>query len=771
MTLSLSTMMSGGGAQSDNNFTVMTEGNGYTLVDLTTTYPAGKYSVASKLADTTYDIYLIAEDGSNAGYLAASSYIQLNITATQAFNKVVIYGATNNDVINFTYSNIYSATGPSTGEYTGAAPRLISVSTSDLPNKNNTTTITGQNFATDVEVTFTGTDSVARSAKAINRVSSTSIIVTRPDDMPIIYSPYTLTATNPGITAPASTNTHKLTNAITAGNAPVWVTSATLPAYRKDEAYSQTIQASDSDGGAAIIYSVVSGSLPSGLTFNTSTAQFSGTPTTNTASPYSYTIRATDAGGNYVDRAFVVQQLAPDAPTIGTGTDIGTSRSYNNGAVSVTFTPALTGPAATSYTVTAYAGGSPTAFSTTGASSPLTVAGLASNTSYTFVVKATNFAGGDSLNSSQSSSVTATTVPQAPTIGTATTTGPQSASVTFTANGTGGKAISNYDITSSPSNLNYTGASSPISATSLPLGQNYTFTARAYNANGWSTSSAESNSVNMAYPVSDSDNFNRTTSVALGSTTGNAQAWVADSGTWFANGSQAQTNDGFALAHVNINGTNQTVNADAYAQTGVAWWVSNSGNYWGAVPYYDTSTSYSTSCSQYVYDYSNNDPGGCCANLSFGRYTFEIICGGGWSGYGSGTSPCGTTTQRNNICQGTGYAGCNTLEGPYARCQVNTTTSTTNYNSNIHVVQNNGTYTNTMMTSNTSSYTPINSIRVVTSSGSVAISAYGSTGQSGQIGSTLNFTPSTTQYQGVGVVKRSVGAVSGSTLDNWSASS
>jgi len=305
----------------------------------------------------------------------------------------------------------------------------------------------------------------------------------------------------------------------------------------------------------------------------------------------------------------------------------------------------------------------------------------------------------------------------------------------------------------------------------LPLGQNYTFTARAYNANGWSTSSAESNSVNMAYPASDSDNFNRTTSVALGSTTGNAQAWVADSGTWFANGSQAQTNDGFALAHVNINGTNQTVNADAYAQTGVAWWVSNSGNYWGAVPYYDTSTSYSTSCSQYVYDYSNNDPGGCCANLSFGRYTFEIICGGGWSGYSSGTSPCGTTTQRNNICQGTGYAGCNTLEGPYARCQVNTTTSTTNYNSNIHVVQNNGTYTNTMMTSNTSSYTPINSIRVVTSSGSVAISAYGSTGQSGQIGSTLNFTPSTTQYQGVGVVKRSVGAVSGSTLDNWSASS
>lgn len=771
MTLSFSTLTGGGGAQADNNFTVMTESNGYTLVDLTTIYPAGKYTVASKLLDTTYDIYLIAEDGSNAGYLAASSYIQLNITATQAFNKVVVYGATSNDVINFTYANIFSATGPSTGEYTGAAPRLISVSTSDLPNQNNTTTVTGQNFAADIEVTFTGSDNIARSAKAINRTSSTSMVVTRPDDMPTTYSPYTLTATNPGITAPGSTNAHKITNAITAGNAPVWVTAAVLPSYRKSEAYSQVIQATDADGGSAITYSIVSGTLPDGITFDTGTATFSGTPTTNAASPYSYTIRATDAGANYVDRAFTVQQLAPDAPTIGTATDVGSGRAYDNGAASVTFTPAATGPAATSYTVTAYLSGSATAFSTTGSSSPLTVSGLASNTSYTFLVKATNFSG-DSLNSSQTSSTLITTVPQAPTIGTATTTGAQSASVPFTANATGGKTVTNYDITSSPLSLNYTGASSPISATSLPLGNNYTFTARAYNANGWSLYSSASNAVQMAYPASDSDNFNRSTSVALGSTTGNAQAWVADAGTWFANGSQAQTNDGYALAHVNINGTNQTVNADAYAQTGPAWWVSGAGSYWGVVPYYDTSITYSTACNQYIYDYSNSDPGGCCANLTYNRYSFIIYCGDGGSCYFTGTSSCGTTTQRNNCCSNSGgYAYCETQEGPYARCQVNSTTSTTNYNTNLRVLNNGSNYTSTNLTSNTSSYTNVGSLRVVTSSGSVAISAYSSAGQSSQLGSTLNFTPSTTQYQGVGIIKSGQGSVSGSTLDNWSASS
>jgi len=49
MTLSFSTLTGGSGAQADNNFTIMTEGNGYTLVDLTSTYPAGKYTVASRL--------------------------------------------------------------------------------------------------------------------------------------------------------------------------------------------------------------------------------------------------------------------------------------------------------------------------------------------------------------------------------------------------------------------------------------------------------------------------------------------------------------------------------------------------------------------------------------------------------------------------------------------------------------------------------------------------------------------------------------------------
>jgi hypothetical protein len=180
----------------------------------------------------------------------------------------------------------------------------------------------------------------------------------------------------------------------------------------------------------------------------------------------------------------------PNAPTIGTATDVGTARAYNNGAASVTFTaPTFDGGLPiTSYTVTSSPGG----FTGTGASSPITVAGLASSTAYTFTVTATN-SRGTGAASAASNSVTATTVPQAPTIGTATA-GDTSATVTYTAGATGGKTVSAYTATSSPGSLTGTGAS-PITVSSLTNGTAYTFTVTATNANGTSTASAASNSV------------------------------------------------------------------------------------------------------------------------------------------------------------------------------------------------------------------------------------------------------------------------------------
>jgi len=189
----------------------------------------------------------------------------------------------------------------------------------------------------------------------------------------------------------------------------------------------------------------------------------------------------------------------PNAPTIGTATNVGTGRAYNNGSATVTFTaPTFDGGLPiTGYTATSSPGG----FTATGASSPLTVTGLQSATAYTFTVTATN-SRGTGAASAASNSITATTVPQAPTIGTAADGGTgTTATVTYTAGASGGAAISVFTATSSPGSLTGTGAS-PITVSGLTTGTAYTFTVKATNVNGQSLASAASNSVTPASPTS-----------------------------------------------------------------------------------------------------------------------------------------------------------------------------------------------------------------------------------------------------------------------------
>ena len=199
-------------------------------------------------------------------------------------------------------------------------------------------------------------------------------------------------------------------------------------------------------------------------------------------------------GASISDPSRVIFDI-PDAPTIGTATDVGTSRAYNNGAATVTITSqAVTGGPTTGYTVTS----SPDGFTGSG-TSPITVTGLQTGTSYTFTAKATNTSG-SSPATTATSSITATTVPQSPTIGTPTNaigqayTGTASVSVPFTTGATGGKSITGYSITSS-SGATATGASSPISVTESNLGTAATYTVTATNANGTSVASTASSSV------------------------------------------------------------------------------------------------------------------------------------------------------------------------------------------------------------------------------------------------------------------------------------
>jgi hypothetical protein len=387
MAISLSTM--GGGS---NDFNINVTGP-YTSVTLTKTMPAGSYSISSAAVDTTIDIYSYNADGSSAGYTSNKAF-----TASKPFNKLVILGGSTGDVLSFTFKVTYPSVN-ATAEVT-AGPVITSVVTSSLPNINDTTTITGRNFATDIEATLTGSDNTARSPKSLVRGSATSLVITRPDDFPPAHSPYTLTLSNPGISSPIGTNSHIASNSISSGVAPSWTTSATLPSYKISTSYSQAVVATDSDGGSSVTYSVASGSLPTGITFNTSTGTYSGTSSVSSGS-FTHTVRATDSGGNYVDRSFTIApQTVPDAPTIGAATANAT------GSASIAFTaPTYTGSSSiTGYTITSSPGG----FTGTGSSSPITVAGMTVGTAYTFTIVATN-SSGSSASSSASSSFTART--------------------------------------------------------------------------------------------------------------------------------------------------------------------------------------------------------------------------------------------------------------------------------------------------------------------------------------------------------------------------
>ena len=182
----------------------------------------------------------------------------------------------------------------------------------------------------------------------------------------------------------------------------------------------------------------------------------------------------------------------PDQPVIVSVTDVGTNRPYNNGAISVACSSGATGGAASSFIVTS----TPGSYTATSAS-PVTVTGLQNSTAYTFTAIGQNKTGTGTLSSNSSSAITPTTVPQAPTIGTVSVTNKTTISVPFVLGASGGKGITSFLATSSPSiALSVSGNSSPLTITgSFALGQSYTFQIAAVNANGTSLYSSASNAV------------------------------------------------------------------------------------------------------------------------------------------------------------------------------------------------------------------------------------------------------------------------------------
>ena len=171
--------------------------------------------------------------------------------------------------------------------------------------------LTGSGFVAGANVLINGS-----AVGVVSVVSSTSITFTSPANATGSYVIYVI---NPdGSTAIAIPG-------IQYSGTPNWTTAAgTLGNVYETASFNQTVTAT---GDAPITYSVFSGSLPPGSTFNangtiTGTSQLLSSPTT-----YSFTVRATDAQLQDTNRAFSISVI-PDVVT------------WSSPANNATYTPA-----------------------------------------------------------------------------------------------------------------------------------------------------------------------------------------------------------------------------------------------------------------------------------------------------------------------------------------------------------------------------------------------------------------------------------------------
>jgi hypothetical protein len=199
-----------------------------------------------------------------------------------------------------TYGNLYmsgniSLNGTSLNSTNAIAPRIASIAyvgddTAAAPAGGSTITLNGSGFVGS-SVYVGGTI-----AGSVSVVSSTQITFTAPAKTAGSYS---LSVVNSdGATA-------TFVPGMQYSGVPTWSTSAgSLGSVNTSTSVNFTVAATSD---STVSYSVTSGSLPSGVSLNSSTGEITGTaPSLGTSTTYNFTIRATDSENQDTDRNFSI---------------------------------------------------------------------------------------------------------------------------------------------------------------------------------------------------------------------------------------------------------------------------------------------------------------------------------------------------------------------------------------------------------------------------------------------------------------------------------
>jgi hypothetical protein len=276
------------------------------------------------------------------------------------------------------------------------------------------------------------------------------------------------------------------------------------------------------------------------------------------------------------------------------------------------------------------------------------------------------------------------------------------------------------------------------------------------------------------------DNFNRSTSGTLGTSSSGATCTTLRSN-WYANGGQAQSDSSssdYPLAVVGWGPKTSTVSASVVSGTGLAFWVSDAGSWWGAVSY-NSSTPYSYGINPYSCNCQTCGTYQCnsCPNPVCDPLPIVYTCNPGDNYVGGGECRNSDGAPYYASVSGGGYGTCENcyycggVNNTYqCNCQTCYTGYATGYTYNYYLrLLNSVSGTVSTATGDISLGEQAAAIVVNTVGDTITAKAYSNTSLTNQIGTTLTYTPtSPTKGSFVGILKAPSNYNQGSTVDNFS---
>ena len=214
------------------------------------------------------------------------------ITTTQIDDDAVTNAKIANESITINGSAVNLGGSVTVGE---TKPTITSISPTVIENTQTSVTIAGTNFVSVPTVEAIGSTGAIVRADEVSFSSSTSIVAKF--TLPVDGTYFVRVENNDGLAVRSSSAL------LTVSDAPAWTTSAgSLGSNAAGSSVSYTVAATN-----ATSFAIQSGSLPGGVSLNTSTGAITGTESGATSeTTYSFTIRATDAQAQTADRAFSI---------------------------------------------------------------------------------------------------------------------------------------------------------------------------------------------------------------------------------------------------------------------------------------------------------------------------------------------------------------------------------------------------------------------------------------------------------------------------------